>query len=386
MTPNTSVTARAEAATLGAILLQPQAIERLLWLRSGDFADPWHARVHNLLRQHEPAEVNPQALGEWLISAYPPQVADLPRVASLLEATPLRPDPAAYARMVLAASIRRDQPGYGVLLRGGALQAALTGTAHPMCAAAAFTDRGINATEDRWEQAHLTPGAPHRPRLSQPVEVGVRDVLRGADRYLNAHGDPNPETVRDHEQDLIATLITHPHAVGAVTAWLDPDMVTDRVWRASYHAIADLAAAGEPIDEVTVAWRTHQLTRINGPGPDPRDLHTVVDAVLAHDPAWTSRLVASDQLRALADRASACLVANAANPGLSIPDLLDSARAHTAALTDLAQNALPEHTTPDFAEQVLPLITRAPGVPVAQGARWGQSATQSVDLGNRAVS
>ncbi len=203
---------------------------------------------------------------------------------------------------------------------------------------------------------------------AQPVEVGVRDVLRGADRYLNAHGDPDPETVRGHEQDLIAALISHPHAVAAVTAWLDPDMVTDRAWRATYHAIADLAAARERIDEVTVAWRTHQLTRVNGPGPDPRDLHAVVDAVSAHDPAWIARLVAGDQLRALADRASSCLVANAANPGLSIPDLLDSARAHTAALVDLAQNALPEHATTDVAEPVLPMLFRSPGVPVAQGA------------------
>lgn len=354
------VVARAEAAVLGSLLLQPESLSQIAWLRGHDFTDPWHARVFDQLRQHRDEPITPARMGQWLLAAYPATLADLPRVHTTLQAAPLHPDPIAYARMVLEAATRRETPQYGVLLRGGALQAALTGTAHPMLAATALTQHAITGAAQRWEQAHRDdhPTRQLAFALPEPAGANVRDVLLGADRYLAVHGRLDPADVRDRETRLIASLIAHPGT--APPAWLTSETLHDRRWAATCAALLELHASGMRVDEVTVAWASEHLRVVNGPGPSIRELHDAVEDAATSDPGWWARAVAGDQLRALAERASVALTQAAANPGLTIPDLLDTAHLHTRALADLATTALPAHATLDPPGRVVPLLTRTP--------------------------
>jgi hypothetical protein len=355
-----AVVARAEAATLGSILLQPESLRQVPWLRVHDFADPWHGRVFDLLRQHSSEPITPVLLGQWLLDGYVPAQADLPRVHTLVRAAPLRPDPVAYAQMVLAAAIRREIPAYGVLLRGSALQAALTSTAHPMLAAAALVQHTIAGAQSRWDVAHprnmsLCSSDPESPR---PAGIGLRDVLLGADRYLAAHGPLDPAAVRTREAALVAALISHPRA--EPPAWLAASQLTDRRWAATYAALLELHATGHRVDEVTIAWASEHLVAVNGAGPSVHELTDAVDEAAFSDPGCCARAVAGDQLRILAGRSSAALIRAAANPGLTVPDLLDTAGAHTNALTDLATAALPVHPEQGALGQVVPLLARTP--------------------------
>lgn len=355
-----AVVARAEAATLGSILLQPESLRQVLWLRGRDFADPWHGRVFDLLHQHISEPITPVLLGHWLLDGNAPAQADVPRVHTLVRAAPLRPDPVAYAQMVLAAAIRREIPAYGVLLRGGALQAALTSTAHPMLAAAALVQHTIAGAQSRWDLAHPRNVSlcSIDPESRRPAGIGLRDVLLGADRYLAAHGPLDPAAVRAREEALVAALIAHPRA--EPPAWLAASQLTDRHWAATYAALLELRATSHRVDEVTIAWASQNLAAVNGSGPSVRELTDAVEDAAFSDPSCCARAVAGDQLRLLAGRSSAALIHAAANPGLTVPDLLDTACAHTNALADLAGAALPIHAEQDALGQVVPLLARTP--------------------------
>src|SRR5450756_3079009 len=66
----------AEQATLGSLLYLPQAVDDVgRWLRSGDFADPWHAQVYRLIREHHAAghHLDATALGSEMLSELGPR-------------------------------------------------------------------------------------------------------------------------------------------------------------------------------------------------------------------------------------------------------------------------------------------------------------------------
>ena len=224
--------ARAEAATLGAVLLDPASLDRVRWLRGRDFTDPWHGMVFDLLREtsHTQPPLDPAAFGRALLDRHGPHRADLPRLVDLLTATPPRPQLEVYARMVLDASIRRDVASQGVLLRAGALQAALTGTAHPVTATTALVHAALDAGENRWNRATGTsPGDP-RPATPAALAPALRHPAPAlnADRLLSAHPALDPGQVAEHERDLIAALVSHPAAAAELAGWLRPEHLLDR--------------------------------------------------------------------------------------------------------------------------------------------------------------
>ena len=216
----------AEAATLGSLLVEPAELAQVArWLRPGDFADPWHADVYAVMREHLTARerVEPEGVGRQLRERVGPRRADLPRIAGLLHTTPARPRPLRYAAMVLESSLRREIAGQGVLLRAAALSAALTLESRPISAVTAMVETNLAVAEQRWQLA--SGGAPTAVASTVPSLSPVlrnTDGALGADRLLAAHPEMNQRDVCEHEQRLVAALICHPGKVPAVARWLRP--------------------------------------------------------------------------------------------------------------------------------------------------------------------
>ena len=337
----------AEAATLGSLLVEPAALRDVArWLRCGDFAHWWHAEIYTVMRERLAARqpIQAEAVGLQLKDRLGPRRADLPRIVDLLQVAPVRPQPLRYAAMVLESSLRREIAGQGVLLRAAALSTALAQESRPLTAVAAMVEATLAAGEQRWQLAsgEAASAASRHPELA-PV-LRNTDRALGADRLLSAHPELDQRDVREHEQRLVAALITHPAQVPATTRWLHPEALVDRPWRAAYSALVDLVERDEPVDLVTVAWEIQRASRRRGPGPDWQTLARAVDAAATDDPGYVGRTVAGDLVRRTADAAARSLHAAAANPGVDVRDLFESGRLLTQTVC-LAAAGLPERAS-----------------------------------------
>lgn len=333
----------AEQATLGALMLD-RDLPRLTagWLRSEDFAHPWHSHVHAAIRDlaaaRRPADA--RTVGEGLIQRLGHREADVPRLVDLLQSAPVRPAGARYAAMVLEGSLRRRVACYGVLLKGAALSCVLTADPAAVDAVARHIDHDVAGAEHRWATA---TGQPLPERRATPPDGGLLPFGLGghvaADRVLVEHPVPSAEQIAAHEAILIAALIHHPDRVDDVAGWLHPDAMLSRPWAAAYRAVVHLTQAHQPVDVVTVAWELQRTEALHGPGPAVRALRDLVEVSTITDPERAGREVAGDQLRLIAERAAASLRADAANAGLDVRDLLDTATLHATTLAEIAARA-----------------------------------------------
>lgn len=334
----------AERATLGALLTEAShaqlsgagrdAVHR--WLRAEDFVDPWHAEVYRTIRALAGAgdPAGPESVGLELRRRLGPTRADVVRVAGLLHDLPPHARTETYAVMVLEASLRRQAAAHGVLLRAGALQASLDGSARPMLAITALVDAALDSAAERWSTAtgHSQPDRALRaPVPVRAATVGVAGAL-AADRLLAVHPSPTAREVADREATLIAALVTHPAQIGATSAWLRPAALTNRTWRPVYEAMLRLHTDGGPLDAVTVLWETQRTSRTAGPGPDAAAGLSLIERSIAVQPGHMARLVVADHLRLAADHAATGLNAAAANPGLELAEVLGTGHIFTEAL------------------------------------------------------
>jgi hypothetical protein len=358
----------AEQATLGALLLAPDAVVAVSgWLRAEDFADPWHRTLYATIRELAAAHRRPapDVVAQAMIDRHGYRAADAPRILDLLATVPTRPRPAEYAAVVLEASLRRHVACHGVLLQAAALAAALDRNPRVVDTVTAQIDAVAATAQTRWAIATRATTATTIPApAANPMPVGLLPSLVGADRLLSRHPLPDPTAVADREADLTACLVTRPDHLDATTGWLRPDALTSDTWRPVYAALVDLHDTGAPIDPVTVSWRIARTAPANGPGPDPRDLAARVEHATILDPAHAATAVAADQLRLAAHRTAAALRTDAANLGLDLRDLLDTTVLHTRALR---RAAAPLHPGPpgsdaDDAPAATPL-------PMARGRR-----------------
>jgi replicative DNA helicase len=328
-----------EQATLGSLLVRPYAIRPISgWLRSDDFTDPWHRHVYAAIREHAAAG-NPlwaARLGEVLTERLGATQANIPRIHDLMVATPMAPHPVVYARMVLDTSIREQTAAQGVLLRAGALAAA-AGDPTVLRYCVGLVSGNLTAQERRWNTAFNQPTTTDPDVAPISAATGWRDAALRADRTVSQHPTLDQDTVCDHEQHLIATLATHPVAIGQVASWWRPDAVTNDTWRPVYAALVDLSDRGLPIDLVTVRWHIRSASRRWGDGPNLSDLREALDADTTTDPTHSAGLVAGDQVRRCADHVADLLRAAATNPGLDLADVLQTGRLAISTLTDLSQ-------------------------------------------------
>ena len=191
-----NVAVLAEQATLGSLMLTPaQANNVTGWLRAGDFSHPWHQAIYTTLRERLTAgePIDPVSVGHQMVDRHGHRRADLPRLASLLEAVPPRGEPRRYAVMVLESALRREVTGYGVLLQAGALSAQLAGQAANLTRVTTLVEDALNAAASRWAEAHdhgtrteLPGNRPEPLRVVPPdtPEGACRDAAPSADRLL----------------------------------------------------------------------------------------------------------------------------------------------------------------------------------------------------------
>lgn len=339
----------AEAATLGSLMLDPDALVQLsAWLRGGDFADPWHALVYTTIGELAVARtgIGPAQVGAALIDRHGHRIGDLPRLIEVLQAVPPHPYPRHYGAFVLEASLRRQVATHAVLLEAAALASAIEGTGQVVDTVTAQVDDAVNAAEHRWAIATATGPSVAPVGLPAHAAVVLPSAL-GADRFLARHPAAAPVAVAGRERDLIGCLITRPDHLPTIAGWLHPDTVTDPTWRPVYSALLDLMATARPVDVVTVAAQVARASHLVGPGPDLRELREQVESAAILDPAHTARAVAGDQLRATATRTGDALRTDAANLGLDVGDLVTTVHLMTDTVRAAASHLDPRpHRTP----------------------------------------
>ena len=239
-----------QEATLGSLLWNPGAVTGVAgWLAGSDFADPWHAEVYRALLNHARTSGSPAELGLAMRERLGPRRADLPRLAALAGDTPPRPDPVAYARLVLEASLRRQIATYGLVLRAGALAAAGQRHPQPLHDALHHVQTWTQQARQRWHAAHRGGQVPFDPDTAATAR---NNILLGADRFLATHPTPTAADAAEVEALLVGALLTHPGRLPTAAAIGAGDL-TDPVAAAALAGIRSLARVGEHIDAVTVA-------------------------------------------------------------------------------------------------------------------------------------
>lgn len=357
----------AEQATLGSLLCVPEATADVdTWLRPADFADVWHAHVYRLIHEHFLAgrPLDASDLGSQMLGDLGPRGANLVRVHDLLAAAPVAPEPAAYARMVLDAGLRREIAGLGVLLRAGALQSALSGGPGPVVNSAALVDAGLDSCAQRWALATGEPSGRAEPPARLRAALTGRDLRLSADKYLRQHPRRDLVTEHAHEAALVGSLIAHPIAIGPVAEWLPPGHVVTPIWRTVYAATVELSELGQPVDLVTVASATRRLAQ-HQPSPSLADLGEAVETGRLVDPRVAAADVAADQIQRIADNGAGQLIAGADNPGLRIGNLVDTGHIVTDALGRIAHE-LP-HAVPRTGRPPLTVVRELEAAPEAVG-------------------
>ncbi|OIQ85836.1 replicative DNA helicase [mine drainage metagenome] len=341
----------AEQATLGSLLLEPAHLDDVrAWLRPGDFADWWHAQVYTaILERRATGEViDVEALAQAMVDRLGERSGGRLRMPDLLRTTPGCPATTTYARMVVEAGLRREIAGQGVLLRAGALQSALSDGAGPLASACLMVDATMDSIAARWADANGSQKpVPSAPIPLRPVARSL-ELRTGADKFLADRPSRDHGAEREHIVTLIGSLLAHPDAIPGVATWLHPAQVSDPGWRAVYTAASDLAARGEPVDAVTVAWAVAPLRGRGTRVPSSQELREATDTGWLDHPVRAARIVAGEQVCALAERASAQISAAADDPTLEVGAVLDTAGLFTTALrraaTGLTRDAVTTRT------------------------------------------
>ena len=340
------LTALTEQAALGAFLLRPAGMDEVRgWLRPADFADAWHGWVFTMLLEAHTAHrpIDPVATGADLTDRYGTRLANLPRLHTLIAATPHAEHAPEYARIVADIGLRREIAGLGVLLRAAASQAVFEGAAVPLTATCNLVDAGLDAAAARWAAATGTPHDEVVVPLALRAASRSGQAREAAARYLDAHPARDNAAEQRHVVDLVGTLIAHPEHIPAVTEWLPVARIADPAWRLIYAATVEQCDLGRPVDLVTVAAAAHRYAHHGPDLPALRELRDAVDAGWMSWPPQVIRTAAGDQIRRLADLAADQLTQGAANPGVQIGEIADTGHAFTATLrhtaTALSANA-----------------------------------------------
>ena len=368
----------AERATLGTLLVDPRQLGTVAgWLRPSDFAHWWHTEVYRALLANPQlaARGDPGATAEHIRAAlvdtlgYPR--SDPPGLHTLMRTAPPRPVAARYAAMVLEASIRRQVASLAVHLPAAAVpDPALLdpdsrrSTDHLVLASRSLRD--VTAVVEpvladlgaQWAAAVTATSQQMTRDLAQgPVDAVPRGAFGGvvdvdadarrtdrrrelavvADRAVRTAPARSPADARADAARLVAALVTRPDRLDTVAGWLRPEEVA-RPARAAYEALLALHQERVPIDPITVCWETQRASRARGTGPEAGELVRQVDAAELVDVDALIRTVAHDTLRRTAASAADGMRAAAANPGLTVGDVLDAAAWAAQALTRAAHD------------------------------------------------
>ncbi|MFD5320022.1 DnaB-like helicase N-terminal domain-containing protein [Streptomyces sp. NPDC127098] len=215
--PNDDLELYAEQALFAALHTRPDHVPGIAkLLRPDDFADATHREHYRHLTNQ-------------------PTSGTAPHQAQSLSAERCpNPDHApAYARMVLAASIRRDLARHTTRLATTARVEAAgnLGTTNTLAATHELT-KALQRATHRWGTTGPRPN--HLPAPTTPAV--------------------SPPTQQDDEAQLLASLTSHPQHIPAITRRLHPEDFTNPRHQLLYRSLATLHHRGEPIDPLTLAW------------------------------------------------------------------------------------------------------------------------------------
>ena len=329
-------------------------------MRPSDFAHWWHRETFRALltkprvaRRGDPV-ATADAVRAALVERLGHRRADPPALHTLMQAAPARPFAARYAAMVLEASIRRQVAALAVHLQAASISDPdarpalgpagqlplrdVTSLVEPMLAelGAQWAD-AICATADSLPPVGMAVLATVDVDGDERRAARRRELAVVADRALAAEPDRPASVIRRDQDQLVAALVSHPDRIDATAEWLRPDHLA-RPTRAVFEALFALRQAAAPIDPVTVIWEIHRASRARGAGPDPRLLAERIEAGALLDIDQLTATVAHDILRRTATSAADGLRAAAANPGLTVGDVLDVAGWAADAFTSTARD------------------------------------------------
>ncbi|TDC73625.1 DnaB-like helicase N-terminal domain-containing protein [Streptomyces hainanensis] len=142
----------------------------------------------------------------------------------------------AYARLVLAASLRRNLARRAAHLATTArVEAAGNLGATNTLAATHDLAEALRHAAQRWGTTGPRPN--HLPAPSVPAA--------------------SPPTQQEDEARFLASLASHPQHIPDITRRLHPDVLTNLRHQLLYRSLAALHHRGQPIDPLTLAWEAH---------------------------------------------------------------------------------------------------------------------------------
>lgn len=238
-----SLNHRAEQALIGALLARPT--EPLDRIQAKDFAHPGHAAIYTAI--HDTRLAQPDLAGDALIRAVAaragtPGIGEA-QLRQLRDDCPRPGHVAAYARMVEVAAFRRQIITYADTYT----RAAATGDADP----------ALQRLADA-----LTRQATLHTAMDHTLDTQSRTA------------SPEPDLVRQGmEDDVLAVAIQYPEQAIALSRAIPAETFTSQQRRDIFETTISLAASGDPVDAVIVAWeleRTQYIQQLTTGNPaDP---------------------------------------------------------------------------------------------------------------------
>ncbi|MFJ8442852.1 DnaB-like helicase N-terminal domain-containing protein [Kitasatospora griseola] len=235
---------KGEQAVLGAVLLDPDQLDALTWLRPTDFYRPVHQALFSSMRTLDDAKRPArEADGGVPLSWLTDTVADAGRhvrglstsyAHTLIAACPRPQHAPVYGRMVLEGSIHRTVTEHAVRLEHAAR---IDAEQHQVDGVLHHADVLVGVLGDlarRWGTEPRPTPPPAATGTAKPSPVG-------------------PERSED-ERFLLAVLVHQPGAMAEVYDWLRPGDFADTGHGQIYRCLGALHHRGEPIDEVTALW------------------------------------------------------------------------------------------------------------------------------------
>jgi replicative DNA helicase len=352
------LTHRAERAIIGALLADPRPPDHLYGLRADDFSSRLHRELFTAVADLSLArpDLTPEGRDQVIAGMLSVPGASVEDLRQLREDAPDFAATAAYAELVRTASIYRDVASYADDI---ARNLATADADDPAADAELLAhNRRLAQALARHAEAFRPVTAPpfDTPDLGYPTEVIVEALTARSERA-------------QLEDQVLADLLRDPEQINTVREFLTDNAFTSSARRHVYRVMTALAFHGEPIDEVTVAWRveTEQAqarlhgTDVNAPGTTPDEsVYPVTDVDTEPTAVYLARLAVTTIVVASAVHAARDLLA------AHLKDTLPDPATVVASAVAAAARTQTRHRQQAAREQVTQVERHRPGYSTAR--------------------
>ncbi len=330
-----------EKALLGTLLDDPSRRADVPWVQDSDFTNPlcralW-AHLEKGAPPHFTHPIDYVDLSDVLRaeSDLHPRLTSPSQIAALQVHAPADPHAGAYGRILVEVAIRNQILAIGLQLGSDAERHPAAERASPSAAIEALKE-----LTNRWQHA----GPPHAislPGLARAVNESRLPKLEGAPTDNSGTEPPDRDLAAAETAVLGSALHDDPKGSRSqLLAMFQPRDFSDPKVGATFHAVRQLAAQGEHVDEITVLWQQTrdksdwgpglqlaQLTRDRFTGQlDPHDIQTVTAAFERRALAKASVTVTSEAQNVTTD-----LGTTTARVSRSLNEVAKVSRRHTPA-------------------------------------------------------